>query len=515
MNQGEASMHGFEDRGIAVPKGRFAESGRFGRMFPELRSLKEIASEDAAKTGVQFLAGKMVAPGGPPDPTKNNPRIKSGYTFLGQFIDHDLTLDATSILEQQIDLNATVNFRTPAFELDSIYGRGPDASPVYYDPANPGMFVVERNGTDLPRLSNGRAVLGDPRNDENRIIGQLHVLFLKFHNAVLTAVRNEAGFSGKSARVQFEEAQRRVRWHYQWIVLNEFLVRMVGRQMVDDVLAATPRNVLQPDYMPVEFSGAAYRSGHSQIRGAYQLQTGGGFVPIFGAAGADLRGGAPLPDGVGSATPNLVIDWSRFFGADAQPGMKLDTQLAGPLFTLPPNVAPPNANSLAERNLQRGMDLGLPAGETIANRLGLPALTPAELWTGVYADPAASTQLAPLWYYVLKEAEIWHDGHRLGPVGGHIVTQTFVNLLLADKASYLWQFRHWTPELPSEVAGTFTVTDLVKFTLGGAAPAITGEDVDALPDVDTVPDIPVVSPELLAAVVANGGPPASPTPATH
>lgn len=467
-------MHGFENRGLDVPQGRFTDTGRFGRMFPELRSLKVM-------TPPADVLGGAGPDGGPPGPMEaagggaDNPRIKAGYTFLGQFIDHDLTLDATSILEQQIDLNATTNFRTPAFELDSLYGRGPGANPALYDTSNPGRFLLSEDGFDLPRNRQGTAIIGDHRNDENRIIGQLHVLFLKFHNRVINDFVTDA-----SGRTRFEEAQTLVRRHYQWIVLNEFLVRTVGRAAVDEVLACTDRASAYDAYMPVEFSGAAYRFGHSQIRAFYPINEQGGAAifpadPTAPPADTDLRGGRPLPE-------ILRIDWARFFGANATRGKLIDTKLASQLLKLPNGVVPPDTSaadrSLAVRNLKRGIDLRLPAGQTIANFLVLPERLPdADVWT----DVPGGIGLAPLWFYVLREAEFLHRGQHLGGIGARIVAQTFISILLADKASFLWQDRCWTPTLPRAREDRFTMTDLIKFALGDSSPEIEAEDVDDLP----------------------------------
>lgn len=440
-------MHGFEERGIEVPRGRFADTGRFGRMFPELRSLKSFSPGPIALGS----PGQGATPGPMEGASGENDRIKAGYTFLGQFIDHDLTLDAVSILEQQVDVEATTNFRTPAFELDSLYGRGPAANPALYDKTNPGMFLVAIDGTDLPRNAQDVAIIADHRNDENRIIAQLHVLFLKFHNKVLADII--AGGTIGDAGGRFEAAQKTVRWHYQWIVLKEFLPRTVGQEMVDKVLSNIDRNQVGPAFMPVEFSGAAYRFGHSQIRPQYP--TLGGGTSIF----PGLVGGSKLPAG-------LRVVWSKFFGSAAEQSQFIDTQITPALHSLPNNALPPNTplelRSLAVRNLVRGQDLRLPAGQTIADFLGIPRLGDDVLWKGV---PGGSG-LAPLWFYILREAEVLHQGKHLGGVGAFIVTKTFINLLLADKASFLWQNPGWTPELPSEQAGTFTMADLINYTLG-------------------------------------------------
>jgi hypothetical protein len=254
----------------------------------------------------------------------------------------------------------------------------------------------------------------------------------------------------------------------------------VGRAAVEDVLAFTNRQLVGPAFMPVEFSGAAYRFGHSQVRAFYPINANAGAAifpadPTAPPSDTDLRGGSPLPE-------RLRIDWSRFFGVAATRGKLIDTKLAPPLLALPDGVVPPGTSaanrSLAVRNLKRGMDLRLPAGQTIANFLALPErLADADVWTNVPGGDG----LAPLWFYVLREAEALHAGQHLGGVGGHIVAQTFINILLADKASFLWQNRNWKPTLPGATAGRFTVTDLINLALGDDAPDMEHEDVDNLP----------------------------------
>ncbi|WP_159712018.1 peroxidase family protein [Geminicoccus flavidas] len=472
-------MHGFADRGLDAPRGRFASTGRFGRMFPELRSLRDFAPGPAE---LGRVGGAMDGGNPPPtDTSQNNPRIKAGYTFLGQFIDHDLTLDATSILEQQVDVNATHNFRTPALELDSVYGLGPAVQPFLYDRTNPFHLLVSEDGGDLPRNRQGTAIIGDPRNDENVIVSQLHLLFLKFHNKVLDDHTDPA----LGGRERFEAAQKLVRWHYQWIVLHEFLARTVGSHLVQRAVADPAFLYPGEPFMPVEFSVAAYRLGHSQVRPGYLMGPDRAAAlfpddPSAQEAVTDLRGGRPVP-------PELRIDWQAFFGPDAQPSKFLDTRISTVLLRLPDGVVPPGTpdafRSLATRNLQRGLDLRLPSGQDVAAYLCQPALGEAELWEGVQGGHGP----APLWFYILREAERRAGGQRLAGVGAEIVARTFVALLLADRASFLAQDPGWTPTLPASHAGRFTMTDLVNLTLGTT---LESEDVSALPGDDATPAEP-------------------------
>ena len=465
-------MHGFQERGTYVQRGRFAQTGRFGRMFPELRSLKAF---DPGPEALGAVAGPMDGGNPPPsDTTQDNPRIKAGYTFLGQFIDHDLTLDATSILEQQVDINATHNFRTPALELDSLYGLGPSAQPSLYDRNNPFTFLLSEDGKDLARNRQEVALIGDPRNDENLIVSQLHQLFLKFHNKVFNDFTDPA----LSGIQRFETAQKLVRWHYQWIVVNEFLPRTVGSRTAARVFATTPFVFPGEPFMPVEFSGAAYRFGHTQIRPGYLINTAG--AALFpddpnAPSGNDLRGGRALPEA-------LIIDWSRFFGPSAGAGKRVDTLLSTVILRLPTGVVPPGTSaahrSLATRNLQRGLDLCLPSGQDVAAYLCIDdPLDEGEIWDGVPGGQGP----APLWFYLLREGEKRADGHRLAGAGAEIVGRVFAAVMTADRASYIAQDPAWTPTLPRGDNATFKVTDIVNLTLGTSIPS---EDVTALPGDD-------------------------------
>jgi hypothetical protein len=301
-------------------------------------------------------------------------------------------------------------------------------------------------------------LIADPRNDENLIINQLHLTFLKFHNAVRRS----------GAASSFEDTQSVVRWHYQWIVLNEFLRLTVGDEAVDAALARPdPGSYAEEAFMPVEFAVAAYRFGHSQIRPGYRInRIGNGFAAsIFPTdAGApkpsktartDLRGGPVGPD--------FAVDWANFFGAGATRSNLIDTKLSEPLLNLPFTVVadsnlPNDAadRSLAVRNLKRGISFALPAGETIAAFYGIPALTREEL-----GDHPGIEHGTPLWFYVLKEAEVRTGGAHLAGVGARIVAEVFVDLLRMDAASFLASDPGWTPTLPAATPGTFLMTDLI------------------------------------------------------
>ena len=429
--------HGKALRGmdIAVRLGRDREA-RFGLMF------KKLPAYSPSDTLLKGLAAKMNDGKAPLSDVKDSDvefdaSMPAGYIYFGQFLDHDVTRDATPLTEQKQDPSATVNYDSPRFDLGSVYGGGPTANPELYDPVRPGYLLLnEHDGlVDLPRDEVGAAFLGDPRNDENLIVAQLHTVFLRLHNRF-----RDEGHS-------FTRAQQLCRWHFQWLIVHDFLPRIVGQTLVDKLLVRRsngslvvntafykPRNPLRP-YMPIEFSGAAYRYGHSMIRAEYEMQDQH-TVPIFGRDGyEDLRGNRPIPD-------DLWVDWNYFFDIpgvsspdDRNMARRIDTQISLPLATLPSTVVAPTAGAivaLSERNLLRGKRLGLPCGQDVARAMGLRPLSNAQLGL----QGAGWKEKAPLWYYVLKEAELG-GGQRLGPVGGRIVAEVILGLLAADKQSYL------------------------------------------------------------------------------
>jgi len=475
----------------------------YTRMFPELPPFArptDDAREQAKKLGEK--GGLIDASDDLSDPilsitdplrsvnNPDNPNMTAGATFFGQFLDHDVTLDPRSPLLERSNPKNTTNFRTVAFDLDSVYGNGPEESRELYDLTSgdiklrvepiPGSELVSRKGAvrfDLPRDPNNVAILGDSRNDEHVILSQLHLAFLRFHNAVVDHLRADPEYAGHSAERIFKHAQRQVRWHYQWIILHEFLPLTIGQDRVDDILKKGLRyydlNKRNPMMIPIEFSVAAYRFGHSQIRPSYRLNfgpTGGSpfFAFLFDDTQDpndqdpnDLRGG--------KRAPRRFVDWQTFFNfgdGNFRPNKQIDGKLSSVVMLLPgsrgpaPGLPADGVQSLASRNLMRHVNVGLPSGQAIARRMGLPALTPTQLNALKPFDMEKST---PLWFYILKEAEIMENGLRLGPVGSRIVGEVFIGILKADESSYLAARPRWTPELPSATPGEFHMTDLLTF----------------------------------------------------
>jgi len=383
----------------------------------------------------------------------------AGVTFLGQFITHDISFDQNSDLKNPRSPEEVENYRNPALELDSIYGWGRTMSPQLYDPKDKDLMRIGQNDqglhNDVPRNPDGTALMGDPRNDLHKIGAQLHLAFLKFHNAVVKYVREKESVPEDKV---FERAQQIVRWHFQWIVLHDFLPQVVDRYIIKDVLQSGRKfyNPGERITLPVEFTAAVFRFGHSIVKPHYFLNDvfdGDMFPHLFGKR--------PIPE-------KEVVQWRNFFwldpGKPIQLGRRIDEKIARPLFNLPfveDAYNQPELRSLAFRTLMRGKLLGLPSGEavaeTIAQKVSCTKLTQDEV--GLHQFSFTET---PLWYYILREAAVQQDGERLGEVGGRITAEVFIGLLQLDKTSFMHQ-RDWKPHLPSAIPGHFSIEDLMKF----------------------------------------------------
>lgn len=458
------TAHGVEPRGLANTPRQRSYDGRFGRMFQHLANWPahdpNVPADEAELRAIAAAMRESAGEG------TDNSRIPAGYVYLGQFVDHDLTFDPISQLVRRNDPEGLINFRTPRFDLDCIYGSGPNDEPFQYDkdsPSGRSFLVVDRGGPDLPRNDQGIALIGDPRNDENGIVSQLHVAMLKFHNRRMDDLSTE--FSDPSER--FDEAQRSVQWHYQWVVAHDFLRRTIGDELHQRLLTLVTdadarqresvrlgfyRHKVNP-YIPVEFSVAAYRFGHSQVRDEYDIN-GSFHRRLFDSSGDDFRGFQPL-------RPGWHASWPHFFEFDELPpqlSRAIDSGLSPTLSTLQGNVG--DDADLALRNLRRGAALGLPSGEAVAGAMSLPLLTTAEL------APAAEGR-TPLWFYVLRESQVQAQGQHLGAVGGRIVGETLLGLLRADPQSYLQLEPTWVPELPTRSGDPrqFDMVDLLTYAV--------------------------------------------------
>lgn len=411
------------------------------------------------------------------NPNADLPNGPAGSTFFGQFIDHDITFDFTSTLGVAKNPASAPNGRLPALDLDSIYGAGPVVDQLLYDPRDRVKFRLETGGAfeDLPRDATGRAIIADPRNDENLMLSGLTAAFLLFHNRMVDRVR--ASGETDNGRV-FGEARRLTTWHYQWLIVHEILPSFIGQSMVDTILRRG--RSLRDDgvvAMPVEFQGGAYRFGHSMVRPSYRANLKGDhggpfFGLVFEPAGegqadpVDLRGGA--------RAARRFIGWQTFFDfrdGEVKPRKRIDTTISTPLFHLPLGaiVTGDTPTALPQRNLLRHLTWSLPAGQHVAEFLRVPVLSPGDL--GELARYGIGLERrTPLWYYVLREAALMGGGQTLGPVGGAIVGHVLIELMRSDPNAYLKASPQWTPTVTN---GGFRVTDFL--TVAGVSPSSRGQ----------------------------------------
>ncbi len=414
----------------------------------------------------------------------DNPSQSAGSTFVGQFLDHDITSDGTSRLGQPESVDRSMNLRSARFDLDSVYGGGPGESPNLYRSDDRFQFRVESGGLfeDLPRDGSGTAIIADARNDENMIISGLQVAFLLFHNRVLERVRAE----GLRDQAAFDEARRLVRWQYQWLLLHQFLPQYVGQSMVDDVLNNGRRHFdPRRAAIPVEFQTSAYRFGHSLIRPSYRANLAGDdgepfFAPVFDPTQFGVSDPEDLAGG--HRAPRRFIGWQTFFDFDdgeVKPNKRIDTKISTPLFQLPMGAIatsrgePIGPLSLPTRNLLRHITWGIPSGQTVAATMSAPTLAATDL-ADIDAIVPRLAGRTPLWLYVLREAEVMADGLHLGPVGGRIVAEVFIGLLQMDPGSYLSAEPDWRPTLPARGGvGDFRMADLL--TVAGVDPTSRGQ----------------------------------------
>lgn len=517
MEPRHAHGHGnVPTRGFTFAPGSPFFNGRFGRLFRSVPAADFGDNDDESQAALKALGLKMVSDPDPKDPKDGPDSEESGipaaFTYLGQFIDHDLTFDPASSLQRQDDPDALIDFRTPRFDLDSVYGRGPNDQPYLYSDGRQLLLGTPLTGEalgnalsahDLPRsaANPARAIIGDPRNDENVIVSQLQGLMLRFHNRL----------ANEHPDLSFEAVQREVRFHYQWVVLNDFLPTIVSATVLDQVLPHRVKGTdLQRDkpklefydpknssFMPLEFSAAAYRYGHSMVRPGYRLNDAVGPLSIF-----------PVPPGTVGLTgfdrfPNdWAIDWARFinlaprpFGSDdphdpdnakrLQLAYKIDTSIVDPLGTLPkPRVVSDDPTSLAQRNLLRGWRMRLPTGQNVARAMGIEVRADADILIGKFTGDDADIEgnivavagdafkaNCPLWTYVLAETEAvdtvvtTDDGdkrivtQRLGPVGGRIVAETIVGILVGDSQSFVNLDPLWQPSMAEN--GVFGLRELI------------------------------------------------------
>jgi hypothetical protein len=422
-------------------------------MFPELPALP---SDEAFLQKLGTSCGvELASTNG-----KDDAAGAAGWTMFGQFVAHDITADRSPLVTQAA-VETLENARRQKLNLEFLYGSGPTGDPYLYDVNDTAKLLIGRNDAgkpdDLQRNAQGIAIIADPRNDSHLLMAQMQLLFSKFHNRVVDWLRTQ----GTAEHRIFSEAQRVVVWHYQWIVLREFLPELIGDRLTNALLAGDSRyyRPAADPYIPLEFADAAYRYGHGQLRESYRLNREIAPVALF----PELVGFRPVP-------ASRTVDWAEFFDVPdrppAQRAKKIDGRVCTSIMHLPValtgDVEVEAFHSLAARDLQRGHAVGLPSGEAIARHIGATPLTRQQAGLG----SMGWDQETPLWYYVLKESEVECNGDRLGAVGGRIVGEVLVGLLDHDPSSFRASQPDWRPELPSRATGTFAMADLVMLVGG-------------------------------------------------
>lgn len=427
-------------------------TGAYRRMFPDLPALP---SDEAFLRKLGTSCGVLDV--GTDANQRYDASGAAGWTIIGQFIAHDITADRSPLVDRA-DVEALENVRRQKLNLEFLYGGGPAGDPYLYDVGDTAKLLLgvndAGNADDLQRNGQGIAIIADPRNDSHLLVSQMQVLFVKVHNRIVDWLRER----GTAEQHLFSEAQRLVQWHYQWIILHEFLPGLIGDALTNAIEAGDVRYYHPSDdpYIPLEFADAAYRYGHGQLRESYRLNSASAAVPLF----PDLVGFRPVPVA-------RVVEWAQFFdvpgNAPAQRAKKMDGVVCASIMNLPlaltGDVEVQAFHSLAARDLQRGHAVGLPSGEAIARHIGATPLTREE--TGL-ASLHRNLE-TPLWYYILKESEVQCTGDRLGEVGGRIVGEVLIGLLDHDASSFRVSRPDWRPELPARMPNTFTMADLVSF----------------------------------------------------
>jgi Animal haem peroxidase len=434
----------------------------------------------------------------------DHPSLHAGYTYLGQFIAHDISFTQQNVIPaSHIPPDQIPQLRNPSLELDSLYGDGPESDKhrdLYEGGTSLKLGLTVGTGAgvtapeyrnDLPRSekkgpSYRRAIIADERNDDNLIVAQTQVAFMKFHNAVIADLNEK----GVAANKLFSEARKKVVQHYQWIVLNDFLPKIIDEDVLKKVIQTYPSKHfdLQPGpkpFIPAEFAFAAFRFGHSLVRNVYNWN------PINDRIGLmrllSLTGKNGNLEATEALSSDWIIDWTRFydfsgFGIPRNPKLNLaravQTSLATSFKELPlreprflNDINPKNYRSIAALDLIRGHRAELPSGQKVAKLLNVDPLKPeviADSPHKEFLEKCGFDKETPLWYYILKEAEIGlkTEVNHLGPIGSHIVAETFVGLIRASQFSILPQNGGepvWKPDLGQKTKDQFGMADLLMF----------------------------------------------------
>jgi hypothetical protein len=512
MQQFDSAREGLAERVADVPlafaTAQPVDLKDFDFLFPDLQNdPNNLLPEDPTTVANLVRLGKtMIDDGAGSDPAGDSD-ISALMTYFGQFIDHDITLELASadlptltdpgLTPLPLDQirNTLRNARSATLDLDSVYDlpapRDGDkmvlgtVSPI----GNPNPPFARPAGkddfNDLPRgprtadpATDRAANIGDPRNDENTIVAQFHLAFLRAHNRLVDLWGS------------FTEPRRVMRQHYQYLVIHEFLMKVCDKQIVKDILKDGTKFFKpfeEPFFMPLEFAVAGYRFGHTMVRNDYDFNVNfnnHGGVPAslaFLFTFTALSGQLGFPGGEFDTLPeNWIIEWENFTGNNPRSkARRFDTRLANPgLFALRKSDGVPEMGlgaMLAVRNLLRSYLLRMPTGQAVAAAMNITPLTPGELEEVASEVPASAggesqvdvlrssgfNQRTPLWYYILAEAASKGKGKHLGPLGSTLVAEVLIGLIFKSENSIL-RNKIWEPTLPIK-HGKFTIEDFLRF----------------------------------------------------
>jgi hypothetical protein len=350
--------------------------------------------------------------------------IDAGYTYLGQFIAHD-------IVPETHPRRGPARKVRPCLNLDSLYGTRTSG---FLDAQ--GMFAPGEY--DLPRNPQGTALIPDRRNDENVILAQLHLFLQRFHNFTINS-----GCASNAA-----EARRLVTRVFQLIVVEDYLRQVLAPDVFCSYFHTGQRWLnLSASRIPKIFSHAAFRFGHSMVRDSYKsFPRITPDVPLLEL----FRPGSHLDR-------SLVVNWADFFGwpgpgGGAQHGLAIDPFITPPMAeVIVPSRNGTHTLNLIDLNLKSGREAGLPSGWTLARRIRdgdkgqaiarafqlhpLRDLGVLSRIGGLSDKDRITFQNLPLWPYILLEAVKASGGRHLGPLGSLICAEVIANAISLSQDS--------------------------------------------------------------------------------